>query len=633
MKLLRTGFQFAALSCLTVLAATGVQARVWKASVVPASLNPDNTIRLVGDSTQLLGLFLQADDEVTKSKTRHNLVLEWDLPPGFAFVGNGGVFKVNAGETTVRDGRIIVTQQVEVENGRLVGKPGTRLVSEWRNHSYFVTVPASVPAGQDYISLKLTDGDYSVNQKWRVSLSQFKPAARLPKRTPMGFWDYNYARATTPQAAEGVAQLFHNSGITFTQLASNPVYRGALQKAGVRTGGNTHHDFFHSDKYTDYGPSGKSGGSYPDPQSIIALPEGAPIPGVAKLVENASANNGMASFDFEPRGNAGFSPAAVKAFKESYGVNDADFTKFQSYVAKAGLDTSKATDPFIARLWAKWAEFRSAQVGGYARRIYQDFKARKPDGVLAVTVSRTYGHNTPRTLALGVEQAAISPYTDIIMPQIYSGYGGANAKLAIQMTGGWYQRMQELNARSQLWPLLLVRYAGANAGNSPRRVRQQAIGALTQGARGIMYYFPGMLDAPYWEMLARLSEEVAKYEDYYQDGKRVDGEFPLSQLPTGQVKVPMWPNSEEVVENPGWSFTAHRLGNKVLLTLINLEESNDLVFGVDIGKHKVVQSENIEDLTPRRALAAESQDVDLNQKNSWLVAPGQIGYIVLEANS
>jgi len=631
MKLLRTSFQFAALSCLAALTATGAEAKVWKASVVPAAINADNTIRFVGGSTQLLGLALQADDAVTKSKTTHNIVLEWDLPAGFVLVGNGGVFKVTASETTVRDGRTIVTCQTEVTNNRILGKPGTRLSSEWRNHGFFVTVPASVAPGQDYIGLKLIDGSYSANHKWKLNLSQFEPVARLPRRTPMGFWDYNYARATSPEAAEGVAQLFKNSGITFTQLASNAVYRGALQKAGIRTGGNTHHDFFHTQLSPNYGPSGKpGGGGFADPHAIIALPEGTPIPGVDLLLRNATAGDGIASYDYEPRGNSGFSPGAIKEFKESYGISDADFEKFRNYVVKENLNTSKTTDPVIAGIWANWTEFRSAQVGGYARRIYQDFKARKPDGTLAITVSRTYGHNSVRSLALGVEQATIAPYADIIMPQIYSGYGAANAKLAIQMTGGWYQRMQELNAKSQLWPLLLVRYAGSNVGNSPQRVRQQTIGALTQGAKGIVYYFPGMLDANYWEGFARLSEEVAKYEDYYQNGKRVDAEFPLSQLPTGEVKVPTWPNYDEVVENPGWSFTAHRLGNKVLLTLINLEESNDLVFGVEIGKHKVLQSENIEDLTPRRELAAESQDVDLSRKNSWLVAPGQIGYIVLE---
>jgi hypothetical protein len=147
-------------------------------------------------------------------------------------------------------------------------------------------------------------------------------------------------------------------------------------------------------------------------------------------------------------------------------------------------------------------------------------------------------------------------------------------------------------------------------------LRQQIIGCLANGADGIMLYYPGLMDAPYWEMLARTNEDIAKYEKYYHNGKRVDDKFALSQLPLGQTQVNMYPNYPENVDNPGWAFSAHQLGSKVLLTLINLQEANDLVFDVDIKKTKVLSSQNAKE----------------NGEHQWLVAPGQIGFVIIDGN-
>src|SRR5690606_22655767 len=133
---------------------------------------------------------------------------------------------------------------------------------------------------------------------------------------------------------------------------------------------------------------------------------------------------------------------------------------------------------------------------------------------------------------------------------------------------------------------------GASVFNSPQRLYQQAVGSMAQGADGILFYYPGNMDAPYWNMVARLNENLAKYENYYHHGKRVDEQFTLSELPLGQTEVNMYPGYPENVENPGWAFTAHQVGSKVLLTLINLEEGNDLVFRIDIGDAEVLSTEN-----------------------------------------
>jgi len=217
-------------------------------------------------------------------------------------------------------------------------------------------------------------------------------------------------------------------------------------------------------------------------------------------------------------------------------------------------------------------------------------------------------------LALGVDSAAMAKYVDIIMPQIYSGYGAANTKLVMQMTESWHQEIRQQKAKTELWPLLLVRYSGATVGNSPGRLRQQIIGSLAHGADGVGFYYPVNMDAPYWEMIARTNEEIAKYEKYYQDGNRVDEHYALSGMPTGSVQLPMYPNYNETVKNPNWDFTAHQLEGKVLLTLMNLEEANDLVFDVNIGNAKVLSMQNTEK----------------QNDHQWLIAAGQIGFVVLE---
>lgn len=166
--------------------------------------------------------------------------------------------------------------------------------------------------------------------------------------------------------------------------------------------------------------------------------------------------------------------------------------------------------------------------------------------------------------------------------------------------------------------------------NTPQRLYQQSIGSIAHGANGLLFYYPGNMDAPYWNMVARLNENLATYEDFYHEGKRVDKQFALSQLPTGSTEVNVYPGYPEPVENPGWAFTAHQLGTKVLLTLINLEEANDLVFGIDVGKSKFVSSENVEALSGPVSTILEEQLVPITGINQWLVGPGQVGFIVLE---
>jgi len=606
-------------------------AQEWKASILPASLNADNTVRLLGGQTQLISFTLQADKAVTGRGETHQIEMEIDHPLGLKILSNGSRYVSKVISSQTKGNRVVTRYQVEVANKSIAGAPGSRIMGEGNNQSMFVSVPDTIEAGEEYLVFKIKDGEKTQQFRWPLEIRAFTPAKTRPKRTAIGLWDYTYARAVTPETSAGIAKMLHASGVNFVQKAENPIYRNAMKAQGITTGGYTHHGVFHSRNYADVAPTGKpSAGSFPDAYTVANLPADAPIPGVAQLVKNAKDGNGIATFDYEPKGASGFSPAAIAKFKEQYKVSDADFKLFQEYVAQNGMKTFLVTDPKLAQIWRQWTAFRSDVTSNYVRRISEAFHAQAPEARLLITSSSSAGADSLKTHAIGTDNSAMAKYADIMMPQIYSGYGGANVKLVMQMTAAWRAELKKQNAKTQLWPLLLVRYSGAGTGNTPARLRQQIIGSLAHGANGVGFYYPVNMDGGHWEMLARTTEEIARYEDFYQDGERVDSRYALSALPKGSTEVQAYPGYNEPIENPGWAFTAHRLGNRTLLTLFNLEEGNDLVFGIDTGSAVLKQAQNAQGLGKELSSILEEQTVQLTGVNQWLVAPGQVGFIVLE---
>lgn len=613
------------------LASSPSYAQQWDVLLMPGSANADRTLRFLEQRTQHITLALQADDFVRKAKNQQEITLEFDVPPGFSIVHDYGYYKLEPVSTYKPENeRNIYTYKVNVKNEHLLGYPGTRITTEWLVHSLFVETPTSLPLGQNFIRVRLSDGAHQQSFDWPLTLEKFTPPQQRAKRTPIGLWDYNFTRATTERAGEGIAQLIGDAGITFTHNAADPTYRAALKKHNITNGGNTHHDFFYWGIYSDEGPDGKPITGFADPYSIANLPAGAAIPGVKQMIEIAREGDNYTSYDFEPTGLSGFHPASVKAFREQHNLSEAQFKNFRDYVAKHGLQTHATTDPEIARIWKLWTNFRTEQNTKYLQRIYEATKALAPDVTVAMTPSRPFGHNSKSTLALGADQAAMSKYVDIVMPQLYHGYGGAATKLTITDVAGWRRQLDEAGAKTKLWPLLLIRFAGAAPSNSPQRIFQQSIGSMASGADGVMYYFPDYMDAPYWNMVSKLTQTLAKYEDFYHDGKRVDANFAPSLLPEGSTQVNMWPGYQETIANPGWAYFAHEMGSKVLLTVLNLEEANDLAFGVNIKAAKFISSENVTALSGPVSAIREEQNVAVSGNNEWLIGPQQVGFIVLE---
>jgi len=613
------------------LTASPSHAQQWDVLLMPGSANADRTLRLLEQRTQHITLGLQADDFVRKAKNPQEITLEFDVPPGVSIIHNYGYYKLDPVSTyKPENGRGIYTYNVTVKNEHLLGHPGTRITTEWLVHSLFVETPASLPLGQNYIRVRLSDGQHQQSFDWPLTLEKFTPPQQKAKRTPIALWDYNFTRATTQRAGEGIAKLLSDAGITFTHNAADPTYRAALKKYNITNGGSTHHDFFYSGTQRDESANGTALTGFADPYGVGNLPAGDGIPGVKRMLEIAHEGDNITSFDFEPTGTHGFSAAAVKAFREEHNLSEADFQRFRDYVTRHQLQTHAATDPEIARIWKLWTHFRSEQNTKYLQRIYEAIKAQAPDVTVAMTSSRPYGRDSQSTLAIGADHAAMSKYVDITMPQIYHGYGGAAAKLVITDVGGWRKELNEAQAKTKLWPLLLIRFAGAAPSNSPQRIFQQSIGSVANGADGVMYYFPDYMDAPYWNMVSKLTQTLAKYEDFYHDGKRVDAEFAPSLLPLGSTQMHLWPGYQETIENPGWAYFAHEMGNKVLLTILNLEEANDLVFGVNIKAAKFISSENVTALSGPVSAIREEQIVAVSGNNEWLIGPQQVGFIVLE---
>ena len=199
-------------------------------------------------------------------------------------------------------------------------------------------------------------------------------------------------------------------------------------------------------------------------------------------------------------------------------------------------------------------------------------------------------------MGYGTKAAALAPYCDVIMPQIYAGYGDVAVKHVIEYVQGWRDAMEkEQAATTRLVPILLVRYAGATVFNSPNRVRQQIIGSLAAGAQGVLLYYPSNMDAPYWQMLSETTGQLAKYEDFFHDGKRVDEQFAPKNMPVRVGTMTQYPGHQLTVNNPDWAYTAHELNGQILITLLNLQSEESLVFDIPIPEQmKVVHSEGVQ---------------------------------------
>ncbi|MGI6082117.1 MAG: hypothetical protein ACOYEP_04515 [Limnochordia bacterium] len=580
----------------------------WRALLIPASLNPGTPVRLIAGHTQPLTLMLQAGQAVRTSDF-HAIYLEFDLPPGTLVHTTGGQYELLRGESEVTSsGRVLARYNFMVRNNHLAGLPGERPLSEWRSQSFFVTAPDSLEDEQAYISLTLEHRtlsptpNVSVRERWPLELLPLSASGEPLRRTWIGLWDYSLARAD--KASHEVGSFLAASGINFIQRADG-LFQAGMKAHGILTGGYVHQSAFYGQSCPDVDVNGTTySGDYSDPQCVIELPSHVRAPGVTQLADQAKRHDGWATFDFEPNPLRGFSNRSLAAFKESYALSDADIDLLRRAMQQSGRQTYLSEDPDIARLYRLWVTFRTGQVSRYVERINRELKEIDPEASLAITVNKSYGEcdSDLTTLGYGTNAAALAPYCDVIMPQIYAGYGDVAVKHVIEAVQGWRAAMEkERAATTKLVPILLVRYAGATVRNSPSRVRQQIIGALSAGAQGVLLYYPSNMDAPYWQMLSETTRQLKKYEDFYHDGQRIDERFAPVGMPARVGTMTQYPGHPLTVNNPDWAYTAHELEGQTLVTLINLQSEESLVFDIPaLAQMQVVHSEGVRSLDGSR---------------------------------
>lgn len=602
-------------------------------SLIPASLNADRTVYLAAGHTQPVDFMLQASEKVTGSGADCPIEMVVELPAGIRFRGASGGWNTK-GFPVIRDlsnRRQQIRLQFEVPPGYFAGKPGETLVSEWRAQSFFIEVEQAAVDEPGEVKVELRSAHGMTQNRWPLRvMSLIERSEKRPELTTIGLWSYGLHRAgywdnrvekdgggnSAWLASDGVARFLANAGINFVQRGEG-TFHAAARRHGVTIGGDSHHSLFDGgDELRDYTVNGRAlVDHFASAVRVLKLPENAVIPGVREMVRIARQQDGMATIDYEPIWGEGFSPDAIALFKAEQQISDERFDAFQAYFQKMGSRLYVEGSAEMLAIYRQWVQFHSRQCAAYVKRITDGVRSLDPQVRVVLTPNPTFDDQSLMTLGFGYNAAPFAQYVDVIMPQIYNGYGGVGAQLTLQTVRGWREAMASMGATSELWPILLVRYAGAEQKNLPARVRQQIIGTLAEGAEGFLLYYPSQMDAPYWQMVAHTTDEIARYEYFYQRGTRVDERFSVREMPMGHEMLSVYPRHEERVENPRWSFTAHEHDGSVLLTMLNLDETGDMTFTVDVPENYRVHTE----------AGVQRQD-----DGRWQVQAQDVGFVILK---
>ena len=573
-------------------------------------------IGLVGGYTQVLTVFLQVGESVGRRDADILIGLEWDLPRDMSPVRSAGVLEQVGFDSRHEGSRSYFSYQFKVEDSDISGQPGDRLKSESLNQSFFVNAPLSVSDDNAYVSLTLRYNQRVSSWRWPLQLIKLTPASSRPTLTTVGLWDYGLFRAGS--ASDGIAAFLYDVGVNFIQRSDGGQFLEALKNKNILVGGYTHRSAFSSKLAVDMSVDGKPlPGTYPCPQAILNLSASGNVPKVDQLAINARAS-GIATIDYEPTGLTGFCDDAIIEFQNKFQISKRQIDNFRELYSSQKYDAFNSKNPNFAELYKKWAAFSGQQTSAYVQLLRDELKKINPEYRLALSSGKSFGAESISTLALGNDNPLLADKVDIAMPQLYFGYDGAGVKLLMQYTRGWRETMNSQGAKALLWPLLLVRYPGADVSNSPVRVRQQIFGALVSGAQGILLYFPGNMDASYWTVLAETTKNIASYERFYQEGHPADGIFSLRGMSDSREIKRVWPGYGVTVDATDWAFAAHEWQGQYLLTLFNLREQGDLEFEV--------------------AAAEEVDLLDVQGATSigplkWLVPAGNIGFVTLAKKS
>ena len=594
----------------------------WNISIVPAELNTDRTVKLLADEAQAIYIMPQIRKELYDASDSHDVTVEINVPAAVELLDQAGTFTLRQGVEVKSIGQIrsIITMLVTVRNPWLCTMG--RLSSEWKGQTLLVRAPAGIDCDQNWITVTVIDtaGNRYSNRYDLVVMPMEKPGAQI-KTLRVGLWTYGM-RSISDNGCEPLAAFLQKAGVNYLHSAGAQALSKALKAHDIIDGGAVHHSAFvdrdFPNQNADVSKPASMNMSFACP-SVVHHRQGQEAVGVDNLVKAAQSRHGHATVDYEPGVNICFCDECVASFKAFSGVNDEQVAKLRTaLVTMSQFDRLYSNDAELMNLQTKWVAFRSQATAEYVGLLAKGFKAKYPEGIFELTSFKTYRPDDRLALWYGVDAAAMAKYLDVVQPQIYEGYGSADAKLAINIAAQWRKRFDREGWACKLCPILLVRYAGATVYNNPDRVAAQIIGTIAEGADGVVLYYPELMDAPYWTMLAEVTGQLEQFESYYTQGKRVDDLFPPVSMDEGTAIAKPY-SHRTVVENPSWHFTAHEYKDNVLLTLQNLHEANDVWFRFDMpGGNDTWKTEEMVDAPA--------------YNGGWLMPPQKTGFVILKKN-
>lgn len=590
----------------------------WAFKVFRAEHKPGRVIDLLAGHASPIFLAVEADESVSRSGDPIRVEVEMEMPAAIDFVDHGGVFfEADAPQAQVEGDRRRVAIAFDVRRNMIETPPGRRARAEWRRQALFLHADAAAAGKHDLRIIVRVDGE-TLERRYDVTVHDAERPGVQSSRAGVELWSYVFGRVGD-RGAEATAELMRFGGVTHINWAQPPLH-SALASYGITAGGDTHHAVFAIDQCVDIRPSGsRKPGTFPSPYCAIQhAAEVDVLPGVETLVRHAREKDGIATIDYEPGANRGWTPDATAAFRERYGVSEQAFAAFRSYFAEEGRAgfIPSAQSPH-QKLYEQWTEFHSENVGGYVREIYADFKRLMPEGRLEITTNMGLHAKPELMYAWGYDATALAPHCDKIMPQVYLGYGAAQARYLFDVVAAWRENLDARGEAARLVPLLLIRYPGAGPGqaNTPMRMAQQIVASMAAGAEGVMLYYPAQMDGRHWNALARVTRRLADVEAFYLDGEPVRAVSVRGPDRTPDTFI-RWPGTQIRVDEPGWHASTHKLGDRALVTLFNFEEHGEQRFVI----------------TPPEGWTATQAFDAVRVADGWEVAPQSVGYIVFQTH-
>lgn len=136
---------------------------------------------------------------------------------------------------------------------------------------------------------------------------------------------------------------------------------------------------------------------------------------------------------------------------------------------------------------------------------------------------------------------------------------------------------------------------------SPSAMRMQILAAAASGAAGVQPYQGKLMDGMYFLKIDQAMSEIALLEDFYMDGKRRDADVSCEGLTDAALA------GKRPILQRGWDnavgMRAHKLGEKLLVTLFNFDGEKDVLLklriaGLDPGKWTAQNAINERDKSP-----------------------------------